>query len=159
MIDIKEDIYKITSADFFSKMGVQDLHEDYIILIGDVRKVFIETSDIEFKGFYSEVEWLPTSPTQDDPFYKKQINPKDVVELRKEITKCVMSATQKINKNTFISAPHDFSIAARNAICFAFRQSITEKYFNLGNKWKSIVEIYYAGHWPVGYAKDKIIVI
>lgn len=159
MIDINEYLENITNADFFSKMGVQDLHEDYVILIEDVKKVFIEPSDIEFKGFYKDVEWLPTSPTQDDPFYKKQMNPKDVIELRREITKYVMIATEKIDKNKFISTPHDFSVAARNAICFAFRQSITEQYFNLGHKWKSIVEIYYAGHWPVGYAKDKIIVI
>ncbi|UWS28281.1 hypothetical protein [Erwinia pyrifoliae] len=159
MIDINEEISKISDARFFSKMGFYDIHEDYVILVGDVRKVFIEPSDIDFKGLYKKTEWLPTSPTQDDPFYKKQQNPKDIIELRKEISKHVMHATKEMNKDAFISSPHDFSIAARNAICFAFRQLITERYFGLGDKWKIIVDLYYAGHWPVGYAKDKIIVI
>lgn len=140
-------------------MGKQDLQEEFVILIADVKRVFIEPTDIDFKGFYNATEWLPTSPTQDDPFYKKQINSKDIIELRKEITRHVMDSTKDINKDIFISAPHDFSIAARNAICYAFRQSITEKYFNPGEHWKRIVDIYYTGHWPVGYAKEKFIVI
>lgn len=159
MIDINEELRKISGARFFSKMGFHDLHEDYVILVGDVRKVFIEPSDSDFKGLYKSTEWLPTSPTQDDPFYRKQTNPKDIIELRKEISKHIMNAIKEIKKDAFISSPHDFSVAARNAICFAFRQLITERYFALGDKWEIIVDLYYAGHWPVGYAKDKIIVI
>ncbi|MEY8712551.1 hypothetical protein [Mangrovibacter phragmitis] len=159
MIDIAEDLKKIENTIFFSRMGVSDINDDRVILIEDVRKVFIEPSDVEFKGFYKKTKWLPTSPTQEDPFYGKQSNPKDLLELRKEVNKCVMNATKDINKSSFISQPHDFSIAARNAICFAFRQSLTERYFKLGSKWEMIVDLYYLGHWPVGYAKDKIIVI
>jgi len=159
MIDISEEIKKITDARFFSKMGLRDLYEDHVILIDDVKKVFIEPSDVDFKGLYKKTEWLPTSPTQDDPFYKKQEKTPEIIELRKEITKCVMDSTKEMNKKMFISTPHDFSTAARNAICFAFRQLITERYYGLGCKWEMIVSIYYAGHWPVGYANDKIIVI
>ena len=159
MIDIDEDLKRIENMIFFSRMGVSDINDDRVILIGDVRKVFIEPSDAEFKGFYKKTEWLPTSPTQEDPFYRKQNNPKDLLELRKEVNKCVVNATKEINKSSFISQSHDFSIAARNAICFAFRQSLNERYFRLGSKWEMIVGLYYLGHWPVGYAKDKIIVI
>ncbi|NPE57296.1 hypothetical protein [Dickeya dadantii] len=159
MVDITEEIKKIEAASFFSLMGVNNLHEGDVILIENVRKVFIEPSDTDFKGFYKKTEWLPTSPTQDDPFYKKQANPKDLIELRKEINKYVISATRELNKADFISSPHDFSVAARNAICFAFRQLITERYFSLGNRWERITEIYYSGHWPVGFAKERYVVI
>lgn len=159
MFDIKDHFKRIESAAFFSKMGMNDLYGDAFILIENVRKVFVEPSDIEFKGHYNSLEWLPTTPSQDDPFYKKQSYPKDLIEQRKEITKCIMNATRNINKNNFIAPPHDFSVAARGAISFAFRQYITEQYFGLGNKWENIVNIYYAGHWPVGYTKENLIII
>ncbi|MEO8533472.1 MAG: hypothetical protein ABI441_06975 [Flavobacterium sp.] len=159
MIDISKEISKISDAEFFSKMGAYDLHKDNLILVGNVRKAFVEPSDIDFKGLYKKTEWLPTSLTQEDPFYKKQEKPKNIIELRIEISKHVMIATKEINKDLFICSPHDFSIAARNAICFAFRQLVTERYFDLGDKWKIITDLYYAGHWPIGYANDKIIVI
>ncbi|OTA16774.1 hypothetical protein Xvie_01452 [Xenorhabdus vietnamensis] len=159
MININDELEKIEKAKFFSNMGLFDLHDQNVILIENVEKVFINPSDIEFKGTYKNTEWLPTSLTQDDPFYKKQDNPKDLIEIRMKINKAVMNSTKELDKSKFISRPHDFHQAARNAICYAFRQYMSEKYFNLGNKWEKIVDIYYAGHWPVGISKEKIIVI
>ncbi|MCC8423228.1 hypothetical protein QPK14_25695 [Photorhabdus temperata subsp. temperata] len=159
MIDINEELGQIKKTSFFSNMGLSDLQDEDVILIESVEKVFINPSDIEFKGYYKNTEWLPTSPTQEDPFYKKQDSPKDLVEIRVKINKAVMSMTKELAKGKFISGPHDFNQVARNAICYAFRQYISEKYLNLGNKWERIVKIYYAGHWPVGISKEKIIVI
>lgn len=70
-----------------------------------------------------------------------------------------MAATRNLEREIFLSGPNDFSVAARNGICFAFRQYVSECYYNLGDQWKEIVEIYYKGHWPVGFTKDKLIVI
>lgn len=159
MVDINEEIKKIENASFFEKMGVDNLHEGDVILIENVRKVFIEPSDDDFKGLYKKIEWLPTSSTQDDPFYEKQVSPKELIELRKEINKRIIIATRDLDKGRFISSPHDFSVSARNAICFAFRQLITERYFSLGSRWERITEIYYSGHWPVGFTKERYIVI
>ncbi|MCH7347736.1 hypothetical protein [Aeromonas sp. MR7] len=159
MVDINEEIKKIENASFFEKMGVDNLHEGDVILIENVRKVFIEPSDDDFKGLYKKTEWLPTSSTQDDPFYEKQVSPKELIELRKEINKRIIIATRDLDKGRFISSPHDFSVSARNAICFAFRQLITERYFSLGSRWERITEIYYSGHWPVGFTKERYIVI
>ncbi|PHM66254.1 hypothetical protein [Xenorhabdus sp. KJ12.1] len=159
MIDINVELEKIVKANFFANMGLFDLHDENVILIENVEKVFINPSDFEFKGYYKNTEWLPTSPTQEDPFYKKQDSTKNLLEIRMKINKAVMNATKEIDKSKFISKPHDFHQAARNAICYAFRQYVTENFFNLGNKWESIVNIYYAGHWPVGISKEKVIVI
>ena len=92
MVDINEEIKKIKSASFFENMGVDNIHESDVILIGSVRQVFIEPSGDDFKGLYKETEWLPTSPTQNDPFYEKQVSPKELIELRKEINKCIAKA-------------------------------------------------------------------
>lgn len=159
MVDINEEIKKIENASFFEKMGVDNLHEGDVILIENVRKVFIEPSDDDFKGLYKKTEWLPTSSTQDDPFYEKQVSPKELIELRKEINKRIISSTRDLDQGRFISSPHDFSVSARNTICFSFRQLITERHFSLGNRWERITDIYYSGHWPVGFTKEKYIVI
>ncbi|CDH07374.1 hypothetical protein [Xenorhabdus bovienii] len=159
MIDINEELEKINKAKFFSNMGLFDFYDENVIFIENVEKVFVTPSDNEFKGYYKNTEWLPTSPTQDDPFYEKQNNPKDLIEIRMKINKAVMDATKELDKSKFISKPHNFHHAARNAICYAFRQYISEKYLDLGSKWEEIVKIYYAGHWPVGISKEKLIVI
>lgn len=140
-------------------MGVDNIYEGDVIFIGNVREVFIVPSDDDFKGLYKETEWLPTSPTQNDPFYEKQASPKELIELRKEINKSIIIATRDLDKGIFISSPHNFSVSAKNAICFAFRQIITERYFSLGCCWGRIADIYYSGHWPVGFTKEKYIVI
>ena len=159
MFDINEELKVINNTNFFANMGKNDIQNEDIIFIENVEKVFVSPSEIEFKGFYRKIEWLPTSPTQDDPFYKKQDNPKELADMRIKISKVIMDKTKSLDVNNFISKPHDFKLAARNAIAYAFRQYVTEKYFNLGNSWERIVKIYYKGHWPVGVAKEKIIII
>lgn len=159
MFDINEELKMIKNTSFFANMGINDIQDEDIIFIESVEKVFINPSEIEFRGFYKNTEWLPTSPIQDDPFYKKQNSPKDLINMRVKISKAIMDNTKKLDIDNFIYKPHDFKQAARNAISYAFRQYVTEKYFNLGNSWEKIVKIYYAGHWPVGIAKNKIIII
>lgn len=159
MFDINEELKMISNAGFFANMGKNDIKNKDIIFIGDVENAFVSPSDFEFKGLYGKTEWLPTSPTQDDPFYKKQDNPKELVDMRIKMSKVVMDKTKNLDGNNFISKPHDFKQTARNAIAYAFRQYITEKYFDLGNNWERIVKIYYKGHWPIGVAKEKIIII
>lgn len=159
MIDISKLSEKIINANFFSKMGERDIHEEYVILVSSVQRVFVTPSNSDFNGLYSKTEWLPTSPTQDSPFYVKQKKTSELIELRKSVTKQIMDATKDMDKRNFLCPPHDFSLAARNAICFAFRELITENYYNLGDKWNKVTRIYFSGHWPVGYADDKFIVI
>ncbi|WP_237150644.1 MULTISPECIES: hypothetical protein [unclassified Pseudomonas] len=159
MIDIDEELIKIERGDFFSNMGTAGLTDSALIYIGDVRKVFVEPSMSEFEGYYDDVEWLPTSPTQPDPFYNLPKPPSDLVAMRMKVNKAVMAATKNLDKNKFTCVPHDFSLAARNGVCFVFRQYVSEEYYGLGDKWVKIVEVYYKGHWPVGFCKNKLVVI
>ncbi|KAA0995018.1 hypothetical protein FQ192_11730 [Pseudomonas sp. ANT_J12] len=158
-MDIDEELIKIERGDFFSNMGTAGLTDSALIYIGDVRKVFVEPSMSEFEGYYDDVEWLPTSPTQPDPFYNLPKPPSDLVAMRMKVNKAVMAATKNLDKNKFTCAPHDFSHAARNGVCFAFRQYVSEEYYGLDDKWGTIVELYYKGHWPVGFCKGKLVVI
>lgn len=158
-MNIDEELMKIERCKFFSSMGKRPQTCDSLIFIDTVRKVFVEPALEEFDGCYDRVEWLPTAPTQPDPFYSMPKPPADLVAMRMKVNKAVMAATKNLNKDKFICLPHDFSVAARNAVCFAFRQYVSEEYYGLGSRWAEIVHLYYIGHWPVGYCSDKLVVI
>lgn len=160
MNDIDDELEKIKNTSFFNKMGVNDLYQDNIILVNDVKQAFVEFSNSALAGYSSNtLKWLPSSLYEHDPFYGKRHHTSQLIILRRKINKEILLATRYLDKTRFICPPNDFSEVARNAICFAFRQLITEKYFYLGHHWEEICEIYYSGHWPIGTLKEKYIVI
>lgn len=152
-------LVRIKESDFFSNMGTRPSDTADLIYADSLREVFAAPDEPCFNPCFKAMEWLPTSPTQNDPFYALEKPGTDLVELRISITKAVMGALKDHDKTIFIVDQHDFSGAARNAIGFAFRQYATERYYGLGSRWKKIVEVYYSGHWPVGYSADKLIVV
>ncbi|MCE0975759.1 hypothetical protein [Pseudomonas putida] len=159
MLDFEKLTDEIGRANFFSKMGGVPDKVENIIYIESVFRVFIEPVESEFLGAYENLEWLPTTPTQDDPFKSFPKPPKDLVDLRLRVSKAVMQSVKKVPKDKFLSGAHDFSLAARNAACFAFRQYVSECYYGEESAWLRIVELYFSGRWPVGYSKNKLIVI
>lgn len=143
---------KVSITPFFSNMGMVSIDDKKIIYFQSIQACF-ESS--------LSVEWLPTSPTQDDPFYIKQEYPQDLVEMRLVVSKAVIESLKAfpVPDSQFQYDVHNFKIAARNAICYAFRQYLTEKYFNYGDNWENIIQIYYQGHFPIGFYKKKLVVI
>ncbi|MFQ6572331.1 hypothetical protein [Pseudomonas sp. UM16] len=159
MLDAEKLVDDIARARFFSRMGcAPDLNEG-VIYVESVFKVFVEPEESDFHGVYKNLEWLPTTPTQEDPFNSFPKAPKDLVELRLKVSKAVMQSIKEVPKEKFIAGAHDFSVAARNAACFAFRQYVSECYYGSGSVWSRVVDLYFSGRWPVGYSKDKLIVI
>lgn len=159
MFSVDLEIDRIASSNFFSKMGEPCSDSGGLIYVPSVEAVFVTPSNIDFSGMYDQVEWLPTAPTQDDPFYKFTEFPKELVDIRLRINKAVMASTTGMDKSVFKSGPHDFSTAARNGICYAFRQYAAEQYFATGDRWKTIVSMYYSGRWPVGYYHNGLVII
>lgn len=159
MFDIADDVRRINGTGFFSCLGENNLTGSNIIQLNDVRTAFIAPSDAAFQGYYHHTLWLPTAADEGDPFYQRLPAPAALLAARRDINKAVMQATRAIPKTLLRCDAHDFSVAARQAACFAFRQYISERWYADGDKWQRIAEIYYAGHWPVGYAGDCLIVI
>lgn len=159
MFDIDAEIKKIESCDFFSSMGMPGVNDESTIYIANVGRVFVEPSEVEFKGRYGEIDWLPSYPTQSDPFYDMPTPPKNLSDIRVKINRAAMAATKRLDRSKFLAGPHDFSVAARNGLCFAFRQYSSECYFGVGSRWRRIVDFYYAGRWPVGYYKGGLVVV
>ena len=159
MLDFEKIIDEVGRASFFSRMGSAPDAIEGVIFIKSVFRVFVEPVDSDYFGAYKDLEWLPTTPTQDDPFKSFPKPPKDLVDLRLGVSRAVMQSVKHVPKDKFLSGGHDFSLAARNAACFAFRQYMSECYYGRDSAWKKIVELYFDGRWPVGYLKDNLIVI
>lgn len=158
-MNIDAELQRIASTPFFNNMGGAFPGADALIRIESVRKAFVEPAAADFKGRYGSVEWLPTSPTQDDPFYNMPKPSADLTALRMQVNKAVMAATRSLDPTLFVVDQHDFSNAARGGICFAFRQYVSERHHGLGDKWRQVVDIYYAGHWPIGVAAGKLVLV
>ncbi|WP_129039791.1 hypothetical protein [Proteus hauseri] len=151
MMTIFEDIQqKIQNTVFFSNLGKADLDDNNLIQFASLESLLF--SSLNFI-------WLPTSLTQEDPFYHKQINPKVLIEQRLKITKMITQQIKVMPDERFKYKAHDFNLAAKNALCYAFRQYLTEVHFNLGMQWQEIVELYFKGHWVVGVSQEKLVVI
>lgn len=158
-MNIDAELQRIASTSFFSNLGRAFPGADALIRIESLRKAFVEPVAADFKGRYGGVEWLPTSPTQDDPFHDMPKPPADLAARRMQVNKAVMAATRHLDRKLFVVDQHDFSTAARGGICFAFRQYVSESHYGLGDQWKQVVNIYYAGHWPIGLAADKLVLV
>ena len=158
-MNIDAELQRIASTPFFSKLGCAFPGDDALIRIESLRKAFVEPVAADFKGRYGAVDWLPTSPTQDDPFHDMPKPSADLVALRMQVNHAVMAATRQLDKHLFVVDQHDFSNAARGGICFAFRQYVSESHHGLGHMWKQVVDIYCAGHWPIGVAAGKLVLV
>jgi hypothetical protein len=159
MIDLEHTLEQIGQTRFFGNLGKPDIHDPQVIFIASVEAVFVTPSDQAFQGLYDATQWLPTSPGEDDPYYPRQETPKALSEQRMALNRAVMAATRTLDKAPFTCRPHDFSEAARGGAAYAFRQYATEQFFGLGDHWRRVVDLYLAGHWPVGHAPGKLIVI
>lgn len=127
--------------------------------MANVGGAFLAPTDSDFIEKCNDIEWLPTAPTQHDPFYKFDEFPNELVDFRLRINKAVMAATRGIDTCLFKSGQHDFTAAARNGICYAFRQYTAEQYFAVGKRWGMVVSMYYAGRWSVGYWQKGLVLV
>jgi hypothetical protein len=84
---------------------------------------------------------------------------KDLVDLRILVNKAVMQSIKSAPNDRLISGAHDFGLAARDAACFAFRQHVSELYYEIDGAWSKITKLYLSGRWPIAHSKDKLIMI
>jgi hypothetical protein len=155
-MNLEAEIDKIIQTDFFTKIGVKEFLGINVILLKDVEQAFVNPTEEVFAGMYKEVQWLPSALTDPDPFYKNVPIPETLLPYRKEIVQLFLKKHRNLNKKLFSFGAYDFTEVAKKAITFAFRQYLVEKQLTLGLYWENIVNVYYSGHWPIGYYKEKI---
>ena len=159
-MNITSEIERIKNTLFFAHMGCSNLHDESVIVIKNVHDAFLNPSYADFQGLYDQVHWLPTSLSEADPFYDPLPQYSEALsQCKKQITQSLMTSVRSIDVKPFQYDGYNFQYAAKNALYFAFRQALVEEYFNLGERWKKIIQLYYLGHWVIGFTQDQYIVI
>lgn len=159
MWDQKKLFDDIAATQFFSRMGAPSSPEAGVVYMPGVNEVFIDPEASDFHGLYEDLEWLQGTPTDEDPFHTFPKPPKELSDVRLEVSRAVLKAVKGAAREPFIVGAHDFSQAARNAACFAFRQYVSELYYESDSHWSRIVSFYLSGRWPVGHSRGVIVVI
>lgn len=110
----------------------------------------------------NDLEWLPSSPDQGDPFYGSELEIRLTASgigeharlLRKEVRALVMRSTSGKTFSLLKSGSHDFNVPARRAAVDAFARAVNEALLGIDGWWCQIVRIYADGHWPCGRKKS-----
>lgn len=145
-----DEIERLIKSDFFFKMGETE-QIDHVIFIKNVNEAFINPTEEAFENLYKKMNWLPSSLSDKDPFYGDLKVPEELVDYRKRVSQIIFQKAREMDKSLFVSKAHDFSNVAKMGMAFAFRQYLVEKSLSLGSYWENIVNLYYMGHWPIGY--------
>jgi hypothetical protein len=151
VFNVDREIERISSCAFFKEMGRQGNTSEGLIFLANVGEAFVVPTDSDSIGEYNDIEGLPITATQHDPFYMFSGFPDELVDIRLRINKAVMAATRGLDSRLFKWGRYDFTTAARNGICYAFRQYAAEQYLAAVDRWAIIISMYCAGRWPVGY--------
>lgn len=157
-MNLDYEIERVIKSDFFFKMGKKEVI-DNVIFIKDVNEAFINPTEEAFENLYEKMNWLPSSITDKDPFYGDVKVPGEIIYYRKKISQIILQKNREMDKHLFTYGPHDFSNVAKMGMSFAFRQYLLEKSLSLGHYWENIINLYYMGHWPIGYYKEKVFAI
>lgn len=169
MMDLKHELERIAGIAFFASLGQMSTEELaalisypaspflYNVQLPDVREAFVEPGLPEWMKLQQKIRWLPSSSTEPDPFYPASSQAPELLELRKQINQAVLRQTRSARPDTLICRPHDFTTAARQAAAYAYRQYVMERYYDLGSRWQTMIRLYEAGHWPIGYSKDTLV--
>ena len=105
MNNIDSLLQEIEGADLFSAIEKADIDLPSVILIPGVGSVFVDPVISAFEGLYDKTEWLPTSTSQEDPFYSKLDVGSELADMRKVITKAVMAATRNCDMSKLACTP------------------------------------------------------
>ncbi len=105
-----------------------------------------------------EIDWLPTGPSDEDPFYGKQLNAmlaeRDMLSkaqaIKKEVRFLVLKATSGKNTPLLKCGPHNLNGAARKTAVEAFARATMEALLEIDASWCYVVRIYSGGWWPCG---------
>lgn len=114
-----------------------------------------------------EMEWLPTTQDQADPFYpsglESQAGSEDELKAAKsyrvKVYKEILARLRDADLAHLRAGSNNFEESAKGAITYAFRKSATEVALGVEGKWLEVAEFYFKGYWPCGLTKAGILVV
>lgn len=173
MITVEELKALISSTDWFSRVGEPDFagQADFIQLpnLEQWRSVTGMLANEPVPSLFDEgMERLPTGRDEDDPIYGNSLKDKTkalgkeraFAHQTMEVYKITLKALHPFHGHTLLKVgPHDFTEGARGAALYAARQTAYELLLGEPGFWCRALEVFHAGHWPLGFMPDRRIVV
>lgn len=167
-MSIDEIVSKIASAKWFSQVGLFPAREGMQPirnLAAWDRDTFAADTDAYHAGIAAQMDWLPTTRDQVDPFYGEtlrsalvQAGP-EAREKVMEVSKQVMKSLRAMENSKLTSGPNDFSEAAIGGAIYCSRMAAMEAVIGNPAVWNDLLELYSSGFWPCGRLPSGDIVV
>ncbi|MFJ4068642.1 hypothetical protein ACIPW4_25590 [Pseudomonas sp. NPDC089996] len=100
-------IHDIAQARFFCAMGEPGAVTDGVVYVESVSRIFVAPHDQEALDRLENLVWLPTSPTQEDPFNQFPTFTKELTDLQLKVNKAVMQSIKQAPSASLIAGAHD----------------------------------------------------
>ncbi|QSI29787.1 hypothetical protein GNX71_09410 [Variovorax sp. RKNM96] len=165
MENLKE---KIKSANWFAAIGtypggvgkrsIKNLHawDETIFKVG---------LDQEHAAIAEEMDWLPSTKDEIDPFYGDSL--RHALDLKnsnykedlKEVYSIALKSLRHIEESKLISGPHNYVEVAKGAALYCSRMAAVEVVVGRPGVWCDLLDIYCQGYWPCGRLKNGTLIV
>ncbi len=148
---------RIVAADWFSRLGSfreQPGRRAIANLSAWDAAVFAPDTDPRLAAIAAEMDWLPASKDEPDPFHAdvlasrlERSDSARVLDVCRAAMKSLRGATRR---DALRSGPHDYAGAAERAALHCVRMAAIETVLGTPGPWNEVLALYLAGHWPCG---------
>jgi hypothetical protein len=158
----------IVTTEWFSRLGEPCPEDAYVHISTLAPWANQPTNDKEVEEVADKMEWLPSSPEQDDPIHGGSLEERvqalgkkqEFAQKSLEVYRTMLASLRKSGSHPALKVgPHDFTEASRGAALFAVRRAAFEILLGEPGFWCKLMTIYHTGHWPCGMLPNKQIVV
>lgn len=167
-MNINEMISEIKKAKWFSEVGSYPGgggKRPIRSLAAWDSNVFAEGIDAHHAEIAAQMDWLPTTRDQSDPFHGESLR-NELQEAGPEAKAKVMEAYKQAMKSLgtveaskLASGQNNFSEAATGAALYCSRMAAMEVVTGKPAIWCDLFEVYCAGYWPCGILPSGDVVV
>ncbi|WP_133858909.1 hypothetical protein [Comamonas sp. JUb58] len=161
-------IFKIAEANWFSavgafgcKKGMQSI-TSLAAWDSDIFSGNLNTSDAIIAA---QMDWLPSSKDQVDPFYGNLLIEKwGEVKLNfenniMEIYRKTLHSLRMANNSKLTSGPHNYFEVAKGSALYCSRMAAIEIAIDHPSIWNELINLYIEGYWPCGLLPNGDVVV
>ena len=160
---------RIAAADWFSRLGAYRATEGRLAL-RDLSAwdgtSFTPDTDPSAQAIAQDMDWLPTSREQPDPFDTAGLPARDArvdqaacAQVLEVCRITLKSLRQSTARGGLRSGPNDFTVAAEGAALYCARKAAIEIVLGEPGPWTGLLDLYLAGHWPCGLMPSGDVVV
>ena len=161
-------IFKIAEANWFSvvgtfrdKKGMQSITS----LAAWDSDIFSENLNARDTRIAAQMDWLPSSKNQIDPFYGdlliekwNEVKP-DFEDKVMEIYKKTLYSLRAADISKLTSGPHNYFEVAKGSALYCSRMAAIEIAIDHPSIWNELIDLYIEGYWPCGLLPNGDIVV